>query len=126
MTANDSMATLIDPDFRARLRALNEKYAAGVPALMQAIAGAQARCNSEGPRLEPLTALHHALHAVAGSAATFGFAALGQECRRIEQLVRVLLNEPGNILAQWPLLDSQVSALLRWAQADAAATHFNA
>ena len=56
------MATLIDPDFRARLRALNDKYAASVPSLMQAIAAAQARCDTEGPRLEPLTALHHALH----------------------------------------------------------------
>ncbi|APA68170.1 MULTISPECIES: Hpt domain-containing protein [unclassified Janthinobacterium] len=120
------MATLIDPDFRARLRALNDKYAAGVPALMQTIAQAQARCDGEGPRLEPLTELHRALHAVAGSAATFGFAALGQECRRIEQLVRVLLNEPGPVLTEWPVLSAQVGALLRWAERDAAATHFTA
>ena len=120
------MATLIDPDFRARLRALNDKYAAGVPALMQAIGQARSRCDSEGPRLEPLTELHRALHAVAGSAATFGFAALGQECRRIEQLVRQLLNEPGAVSADWPPLSAQVSALLRWAAADPAATHFMA
>ena len=118
------MATLIDPDFRARLRALNDKYAASVPALMQAIAAAQARCDTEGPRLEPLTALHHALHAVAGSAATFGFATLGQECRRLEQLARQLLNQPGNVLAEWPLLSKQVGALLRWADIDPAATHY--
>ncbi|PMQ15835.1 Hpt domain-containing protein [Janthinobacterium sp. AD80] len=120
------MATLIDPDFRARLRALNDKYAAGVPALLQAIAQARARCDAEGPRLEPLTDLHRALHAVAGSAATFGFAALGQECRRIEQLVRTLLNEPGQALADWPAVNVQVGALLRWAERDAAATHFSA
>ena len=119
------MATLIDPDFRARLRALNDKYAAGVPALMQAIAQAQAACDSEGPRLEPLTALHRSLHTVAGSAATFGFAALGQECRRIEQLVRTLLNTPGQVLAEWPAVSAQVAALLRWAERDAAATHFS-
>lgn len=120
------MATLIDPDFRARLRALNDKYAAGVPALMQAIATAQERCDSEGPRLDALTQLHRALHAVAGSAATFGFAALGQECRRLEQQVRLLLNEPGQVLAEWPPLSGQVAALLRWAASDAAATHFSA
>ncbi|WP_312440555.1 Hpt domain-containing protein [Janthinobacterium sp.] len=118
------MATLIDPDFRARLRALNEKYAAGVPALMQAIGDAQQRCDVEGPREEQLTALHRALHAVAGSAATFGFAALGQECRRIEQLVRQLLNEPGSVQAEWPPLSAQVGDLLRWAAMDPAATHF--
>ncbi|MGK5026217.1 Hpt domain-containing protein [Janthinobacterium sp. RB2R34] len=120
------MATLIDPDFRARLRALNDKYAASLPALMQAIAAAQARCDTEGPRLEPLTALHRALHAVAGSAGTFGFASLGQECRRLEQLVRQLLNHPGNVLEEWPLLSTQVSALLRLAAHDAAATDFSA
>ncbi|MGK5078801.1 Hpt domain-containing protein [Janthinobacterium sp. HLX7-2] len=120
------MATLIDPDFRARLRVLNEKYALGVPALMQTIARAQERCDHDGPRLEPLTQLHRALHAVAGSAATFGFAALGQECRRIEQLVRVLLNASGQVLAEWPAVSAQVGALLRWAERDAAATHFSA
>ena len=118
------MATLIDPDFRARLRALNEKYAAGVPALLQAITQASSRCDSDGPRLEPLTELHRALHAVAGSAATFGFAALGPECRRIEQLVRQLLNEPGSVQAEWPPLSAQVGDLLRWAAMDPAATHF--
>ena len=120
------MATLIDPDFRARLRALNDKYAAGVPALLQAIAQARARCDAEGPRLEPLTDLHRALHAVAGSAATFGFAALGQECRRIEQLVRAMLNAPAQAVAEWPGVRAQVTALLDWARRDAAATHFTA
>ena len=120
------MATLIDPDFRARLRALNDKYAAGVPALLQAIAQARARCDAEGPRLEPLTDLHRALHAVAGSAATFGFAALGQECRRIEQLVRAMLNAPAQAVAEWPVVRAQVTALLDWAGRDAAATHFTA
>jgi len=118
------MATLIDPDFRARLRALNDKYAAGVPGLMQAISAARERCDTEGPRLEPLTALHRALHAVAGSASTFGFAALGQECRRLEQLVRGLLNEPGDVLAAWSALSAQVGALLQWAAHDAAAATY--
>ena len=118
------MATLIDPDFRTRLRALNEKYAASVPALMQVIAQASGRCDSEGARLEPLTELHRALHAVAGSAATFGFAALGQECRRIEQLVRAMLNTPAQAVAEWPALRAQVTALLDWAERDAGATHF--
>ncbi|PHV28890.1 Hpt domain-containing protein [Janthinobacterium sp. BJB426] len=120
------MATLIDPDFRARLRALNEKYAAGVPALLQTIAQASGRCDSEGPRLEPLTELHRALHAVAGSAATFGFTALGQECRCIEQLVRAMLNTPAQAVADWPAVRAQVVALLDWARRDAAATHFTA
>jgi HPt (histidine-containing phosphotransfer) domain-containing protein len=121
-----AMATLIDPDFRARLRALNEKYATRVPALMQAIKQASGRCDSEGPRLEPLTSLHGALHTVAGSAATFGFAALGQECRRIEQQVRAMLNAPAQAVVEWPAVRGQVETLLHWAALDAGATHFSA
>ena len=72
------MATLIDPDFRARLRALNEKFAASVPATLASdLRRLARRCDADGPRLEPLTELHQALHAVAGSAATFGFARAG-------------------------------------------------
>ena len=119
------MATLTDPDFRARLRALNEKYAAGVPAMMQAITQASGRCDSEGPRLEPLTQLHRALHAVAGSAATFGFAALGQEFRCIEQQVRSMLITPAQAVEEWPAVRAQVEALLDWAARDAGATHFS-
>lgn len=109
------MAQLVDPDFRARLRALNEKYAAGVPALMRDIEQALLRCQAEGPEPVALAQLHQGLHAVAGSAATFGFGALGQECRRLEQRLRPLLRDGSGVDAQWPALAAAVWQLLDWA-----------
>ncbi|WP_317202746.1 Hpt domain-containing protein [Janthinobacterium sp.] len=113
------MATLIDPNFRARLNALNDKYAAGVPDLLAAIARALARCHAEGCAGEAAVALHKSLHAVAGSAGTFGFAALGQECRRLEHLLRALLERGADGAAGWPALDAEVVFLLDWAGKDA-------
>ncbi|MDC8756650.1 Hpt domain-containing protein [Janthinobacterium fluminis] len=110
------MATPIDPDFRARLNALNDKYAANVPGLMAAIAEALARCEAQGRAPPALAALHKTLHAVAGSAGTFGFAALGLECRRLEQLLRRIMD--GAAADGWPALAGGVARLLAWAASD--------
>ena len=122
------MATLIDPDFRARLRALNDKYAAGVPALLDAIGRGLARCQADGLSADTGAALHTALHAVAGSAGTVGFGALGAECRSLEHALRSLLDGLAEGLqaqpnahadvAGWPALARQVEDLLRRAASD--------
>ncbi|CDG82897.1 Hpt domain-containing protein [Janthinobacterium agaricidamnosum] len=118
------MATPIDPDFRSRLQALSDKFALGVPALMSAIGQALAACRTEGLGALQLTALHRALHAVAGSAGTFGFGALGQECRRIEQLLRPLMDDAAAAGREWPLLAPQIDQLLAWAAVDPKATPY--
>ncbi len=120
------MATLIDPDFRSRLQALSDKFALGVPALMSAIEQSLGACRAEGLGAVQLTALHRALHAVAGSAGTFGFGALGQECRRLEQLLRALMDEAGAVEREWPALAPQVDQLLAWAAIDPKATPYTA
>ena len=116
------MATPIDPDFRAHLAALGDKYAAGVPALLDAIAQALARCRAEAPGADAAAALHKALHAVAGSAGTFGFGALGTQCRTLEHALRLLMEQPtidvGMAAAAWPALAGQVDELLRRAAHD--------
>lgn len=116
-----------DPDFRARLAALNAKFAATVPGTMDKIAQALAACrasaSAEGaaPSAAALHQLHELLHGVAGSAGTFGFATLGQEARRIEQQVRTVLKEG----ADWEPIPAQVDRLLAWAARDASATEFD-
>lgn len=112
------MAQPVDPDYRARLRALEQQYAAGVPGLMQAIERALLLCQAEGAGPAALAQLHHNLHAVAGSAGTFGFGVLGQECRRLEQRLRPLLGDATGSAAQWPALAEAVWQLLRWAGRD--------
>jgi HPt (histidine-containing phosphotransfer) domain-containing protein len=118
------MATPVDPDFRARLAALNDKFAVTVPITMEKITQALAACTADGegaaPPEEALHQLHELLHGVAGSAGTFGFATLGQEARRVEQMVRGVM--AGD--AAWPPAVPEVEKLLRWAAVDARATSY--
>ncbi len=111
------MATPVDPDFRARLSALNDKFAATVPGTMEKIRLALAACGS-APTEATLHQLHEALHGVAGSAGTFGFATLGVECRRIEQMVRTVMAGGG----EWAPVVPEVEKLLHWASIDPRST----
>jgi HPt (histidine-containing phosphotransfer) domain-containing protein len=117
------MTAPTDTDFRARLAALNVKFAATVPGTMAKIAQALAACRADGavPTAASLHDLHELLHGVAGSAGTFGFATLGHEARRIEQQVRVVMKEG----AGWDAVPAQVEQLLAWAARDAGATEYN-
>ncbi|HAT31517.1 MAG TPA: Hpt domain-containing protein [Janthinobacterium sp.] len=112
------MATLVDPDFHARLRAISEKYAVTVPDLLGAIAAALAECRSGAWAAAPTLALHRALHAVAGTGGTFGFGVLGGECRRLEHLLRALIDGVAIDVAQGQALGAQVATLLDWAGRD--------
>lgn len=104
------MAAPVDPAFQDRMQALRDKYAASVPERMAAIRDALLLCQGE---LIPrhIEQLHHALHSVAGSAGSFGLAPLGDEARRVEQMVRGVL-EAG---APWTGIEAAVHALLQWA-----------
>ena len=116
------MATPTDPDFRARLAALNDKFAATVPATMEKIGLAFAECKAGGelPPDAALHQLHELLHGVAGSAGTFGFGMLGQQSRHVEQMLRGVLAEH----AGWPAVIPEVEQLLRWAAKDPRATSY--
>jgi periplasmic divalent cation tolerance protein len=81
------MATPGDPAFRQHLQALADKYRASIPQRLAAI-GAALDAAGASPGPGQLEALHETLHAVAGSAGSFGFRALGDEARRLEQLLR--------------------------------------
>ena len=115
------MATPVDPDFRARLAALNEKFAATVPVTMEKIAAALAACQAGTPPAEAaLRQLHELLHGVAGSAATFGFATLGHEARRIEHMLRDVMDTGSG----WDAVVPEVEKYLRWAACDPHATDY--
>ncbi|WP_432377551.1 Hpt domain-containing protein [Duganella sp. P38] len=117
------MATPVDPDFRARLSALNEKFAATVPGTLVRIRAALDACQAGGaqPSQEALHQLHEVLHGVAGSAGTFGFAVFGQEARRVEQMVRAVLANHGG----WAPVAPEVEKLLAWASRDAKAAQYD-
>jgi HPt (histidine-containing phosphotransfer) domain-containing protein len=120
------VATLADPNYRARLGALGDKYAAGIPATLQAISEALSHCRNAGADAQALQKLHSLLHGVAGSAATFGFAAYGAEARRIEQELLPLLGKRPAEAAGWEGLAGQVERYLAWAARDPKAAVFDA
>jgi chemotaxis protein histidine kinase CheA len=117
------MATPVDPDFRARLAALNDKFAATVPGTLDKIRAALAACVAGGelPSQDALHQLHEVLHGVAGSAGTFGFTVFGQEARRVEQMVRGVLSGGDS----WAPVVPEVEKLLQWAARDAKASGFD-
>ena len=115
------MATPLDPAYRQHLQALAGKYRATVPQRMAEIAAAlDAAGAAPGPG--ELAALHESLHAVAGSAGSFGLHALGDEARRLEGLVREKMAGVGS----WTDVEYQVRRYLAWAQQDPAAPAYSA
>ena len=101
------------PTFEARLQALNERFAAGLPATLAALATGRARLAAAAPDRHAAAELHHVLHTLAGSAATFGYPGLGQYARAVEQELRRLLAREGG---DWPGWLERFDAFLNWAQ----------
>lgn len=91
MTPADPSATTAPPaGFEARLRALQLDWQAHLPGKLQEAQEALARCRAAPADHAALVDLHRLMHTLAGSAGTFGLAALGDRARAIEQeLVRL-------------------------------------
>lgn len=108
-----------EAEFRARLEALNARFAAQLPLMLEKTAQALAAC-AAAPSSAQLAALHETLHSVAGSAATFGYTMLGQQARRIEQQLRTVMQDGSG----WNGIAPQVEQYLRWAARDPKATRY--
>ena len=97
----------IDQLYEERMQVLREKYAVSIPERLQAVADGLALCRHGGATPSNVDRLHHALHTIAGSAGSFGFKPLGDECRRAEQRVRALVageQESSTVLQEVELL----------------------
>ena len=112
------MASPIDQDFFARLRALNDKFEASIPATL-------ARMRRERLAVEPgvadgeaIVALQETLHTIAGSAATFGFRAFGQKARALEQRLRVLRAFGEVPAGDWDRWLGALDDYIDWAELD--------
>ncbi|QYF93221.1 Hpt domain-containing protein [Massilia sp. PAMC28688] len=112
------MAAPIDQEFFARLRALNDKFAAGVPATLQRLRAQRAAINPQAPDRTSVTALQETLHTIAGSAATFGFRSFGQQARALEQRLRVLTAFDAVAPRDWDDWLASLDAYIAWAEID--------
>lgn len=112
------MATLIDQEFFARLRALNEKFAASIPATLVRLRDNRAQFDVHAPRKDTITALQETLHTIAGSAATFGFRSFGQRARVLEQRLRVLMAFEQVAAKDWEDWLTGLDGFIAWAELD--------
>jgi HPt (histidine-containing phosphotransfer) domain-containing protein len=112
------MATLIDKDFFARLNALNDKFAASVPATLARLRGQHAAFNPDAPDEAIIKDIHQTLHTIAGSAATFGFRAFGTQARSLEQRLRVLMAFDTVAPDDWRRWLAALERYLSWAEID--------
>jgi HPt (histidine-containing phosphotransfer) domain-containing protein len=119
------MATLVDPEFQARLRALNDKFAASLPDTLARLEAARARLRLDAIDEAQLKELHQILHTVAGSAGTFGFAVLGQQARRLEQRMRLLMSERAS-RGDWESWMADLQRYQRWAAKDPQGAFYDA
>ena len=118
------MATLIDTEFFARLNALNDKFAASVPATLARLKAKRDNFKADAPDTELIKELHQILHTIAGSAATFGFRILGQKAREIEQRLRVLMAYDSIAAADWENWLATLDEYLAWGALDPKADYY--
>ena len=118
------MATLIDQAFFARLNALNIKFAASVPATLARLRVQRNAVDPAAPDAAAVQELHEQLHTIAGSAATFGFRAFGQEARNLEQRMRVLMAFDTIAAADWARWLAALDDYIAWGERDPKAESF--
>ncbi len=112
------MASPIDHDFFARLRALNDKFAASIPETLARMRNQRRAFNPEAPDEASIRALHETLHTIAGSAATFGFRTFGQKARALEQRLRVLMTFGAVPAGDWKRWLAALDEYIAWAEKD--------
>ena len=118
------MATLIDQEFFARLNALNNKFAAGIPDTLARLRAERQAIDPAAPDQAAINALHQQLHTIAGSAATFGFRVFGQEARSLEQRMRVLMAFETIAATDWSRWLAAVDDFIAWAERNPKAESF--
>jgi HPt (histidine-containing phosphotransfer) domain-containing protein len=113
------MDTPIDQQFFERLRQMNDKFAASVPATIARLQGLRAAFDPAAPDLALARELQQVLHTIAGSAATFGFRTFGTEARALEQRLRVLQAFDQVGAPEWTSWLLSLEHYLSWAAIDA-------
>ena len=106
---------MIDEDFFARLRLLNDKFAAGVPATLARLDALRAAFDPHAPDTALLEEMQQILHTIAGSAATFGFRTMGYQARGLEQRLRVLMAFDAIAARDWSNWLASLDEYTAWA-----------
>ena len=112
-----------DAEFFERLAELNERFARSLPDTLGRLAAARAAVDPARPRPEPVGQLQAILHTLAGSSATFGFHALGQQARLHEQRLRVLTTFEDVGAPEWEAWLAGLDRFVAWGLRDPKAAY---
>jgi HPt (histidine-containing phosphotransfer) domain-containing protein len=118
------MGGAIDDQFFTRLRVMNERFARGVPAVLERLAAARAAFDAAAPDRVLLEEVRAQLHTMAGSASTFGFRVLGQQARALEQRLGVLTAFDAVGEEDWEAWFAGLDAFITWARHDPKAAYY--
>ncbi|WP_426116043.1 Hpt domain-containing protein [Massilia sp. PWRC2] len=125
-TAGDGAAVAppVDEAFFERLRAMSDKFAAGVPGSIVRLQALAVQFDAAQPAAALAEELRRVLHTIAGSAATFGYRTFGTQARVLEQRLRVLQAFEQVGAAEWRSWLHSLEHYLQWARVDARADNF--
>jgi HPt (histidine-containing phosphotransfer) domain-containing protein len=112
------MSNDVDAAFFERLAQLNDKFAAALPQTLGRLSAARDAFDATAPQQELVEGLHATLHTLAGSSATFGFRALGQQARVLEQRLRVLTTFDAVVEREWAAWLAELDIFVGWALRD--------
>jgi HPt (histidine-containing phosphotransfer) domain-containing protein len=115
----------VDQQFFARLATLQERFASGVPAVLQRLAAARAAFDPLAPDTGLVAEMQALLHTMAGSAATFHFRVLGHQARALEQRLRVLMAFDSIAEGDWNGWFAELDAFVAWGQRDPKASYYS-
>lgn len=117
------MSADVDVEFFERLSVLNDKFAASLPQTLGRLAEARVRLDPAAPPPDLVGELHAVLHTLAGSAATFGFRALGQQARLLEQRLRVFTTFDAVAPQDWEDWLARLDVFVAWGRRDPKAAY---
>ena len=107
-----------DAEFFERLAELNQRFGASLPPTLDRLSAARQAFDTVQPQGELIADMHAVLHTLAGSSATFGFRALGQQARNIEQRLRVLMTFDAVAPDEWEAWLAELDGFIGWARQD--------
>ena len=107
-----------DAEFFERLAELNDRFGASLPHTLGRLSAARASFDTLQPQRQLIEEMHAVLHTLAGSSATFGFRALGQHARNIEQRLRVLMTFDALAPEEWEVWLAELDGFIAWALQD--------
>ena len=98
-------------DLQQALDLFRAQFVQSLPARMAAVQEQLQACRAAPTDDEPLRALHRLVHALAGSAGTFGLPAFGAACKAIEERLDELLARGGRSRDDFAAVGDALEAL---------------